>query len=599
MNNRLLTYLKNHEASERIIELKLDKELVNTEDENKQTPLQIAAEYGRFDIVLLLLSEGAEIRTVNDNVRYRHPLIIQLLAACSEKKADPTVIAGIYCYALNRNARVLSERMIKYLPPSANSEAKFTSRQKKSYQYAEKKQESMMVHGCDNKIENYATLFAHAFSVKNYDVLRTILNGCPNHLALLEEFLTSDQNECARFLIVSTAMDLYETALNLHKNKMPLLEKLIRIAWNSEGLLQGLIEKSIMKDTLPAADILALIKTLQQLKREDVNLLFERAVSQRYQLQFTVKSANQLSKEENELVYNLGCRLNLSILRHDEDELKSFIQYFPADLHDIILAYCDSKTQKELNGSSFFKTRMALGSKPAEAKKSAQVLHLNTRLRVLNEFITAADQELAGKTRWSHCGQLYRFWDKLLFIISLGVALVSSGVVAYTDIRTNALKELLRVETDNINGFSCYHASQGTYCLSGCVSCPEYQTLTKLEVGFGIGLGLSCFFLMIMLPGTISAFRNQQPRRFNDLSLLSYNAHTRSAAESMFSEFKGTLFNPFETNSLESKVSDVLTIARRERDTKQAQLASLTENNNDNQEEESDEKNEEWGLLLR
>lgn len=579
MNNRLLTYLENHEASERIKDLKLDKKMVNAENENGQSPLQLAAQYGRPDLVLFLLTEGAEIKQVNYSVRHQHPLIVQTLAACLEKKSDPAVIAGIYCYALNRNAHELSERMTKHLPPAAKVEAKFTDRQSRLYELAETKQKSMMVKGWD-KMENYAVIFSHAYAVKNYDAVRTILSGCEDHIALLEEILTTEQNDCVPFLIVAAAMDLYEIALHLHKNKPKLLEKFIRLAWNKEGLLQGLIEKSIIEDQPPAGDILALIKILQQpMKKEDMDLLFERAVSERHQLRFTVKTAHQLSEEENELVYSLGCRLNLPILRHNEDELKVFINCLPVDLHDIVLGYCDQGTQTSLTGSSFFKARIGLLSKPLESKKSAQIQHLNTQLRLLNEFITATELELAGKTRWSHCGQLYGKGEKLLFFLFLAALVVNSAFLGYTVPKINPLKEILKGELWGPN-IPCYYpdAPVGLQCQDECTGCPEFKTFSNWEIGFGIGVGLSGLALLVLVYNQlIPTFRSQQPQRFNNLPLTSFNIRTRAAAESMLAEFKGTLFNPFETSRMESKVGDVLGIARRERDARKGELASLEE----------------------
>lgn len=545
MNNRLLHYLKNHDASDRIMELKLDSKMIHAEDENKQTALQIAAQYGRVNIVLLLLSEGAEIKYINENMGYQHPLVAQILAACCEKKSDQDVVAGIYFYVLNHNAHELSERMAKHLPPAENAKTKLTFRQSKSYEFAEKKSENMMSHGCDNNIENYAALFAHAYTVKNYIALRTIVSGCyKRQIELLEYFLTTGQNDCARFLIVATAMDLYEIALHLHKTNLPLLEKLIHLAWSKEGLLQGLIEQSILEDKLPATDILLLIKTLQQqVSKDTMNFLFEDAVSERYQFLFTIKTANVLSEEKNKLVYSLGCRLNLSILRHGKDELEVFINCLPTDLHDIILNYCDINSKKELSGSTFFKTRMDLLNKTAESKKAAEIFHLNRQLRILNEFITTIQQELDGKTRWSHREQVYGTKEKLISLFALMV----------------------------IAAFSSAMEPTVTRCIRDGVSEDFCDTSIRFYVSIPI-----LFAVLALIRTGICPIICHQPQRFNDLPLTSYNAHTRAAAENMLNEFKGTSrVNPFEGCGLESKAGDMLTIARDERDTGQAKLASL------------------------
>lgn len=588
MNNRLLTSLLTHESSERITELKLDAKMINGQDKNEQTALQLAAQYGRSNIVLLLLGEGAEIKSINKTIQHQHPLIGQLIAAFSEEKCDPAVTAGLYCYALNHHARELSERLIKHLPPVMQVEAKISTRQKNAYHFAEKKQKEMMVRVCNHKIENYAAIFEHAYAVKNYDAVRTILSGCNNHTALLEEILLTEQNDCVRFLMVAAALDPYEIALHLHKKKPQLLEKWIRFAWTREGLLQGLIEQSIVEDKLPAADILALISTVQQTKAENIHLLFERAVSKRYPIHFTVNTANQLPEQENKLVYRLGSRLHLTILRSGEDELGAITQFFPAGVLDIIFSYCDSNSQEQLKNSTFFKNRFALLNRPAESKKSAQTLHLNTQLRILNEFITVTEQELASKAWYNHPGQVLaqKKWGTLLVILLFIGWAVSLGFLGDAVVRRNSLEETLREQR-------CDHWYSKENCLdiaknpSGkcmwidpdpCLGIIEYrQTQLAIMLSTMIGSmfgGLPALWITVSF---ICSLRTQPLQRFNDLPLTSYKAGTREAAERMFSEFKGTLFNPFETSSMESKVIDVLGIARRERDTRQAQLTSLTE----------------------
>lgn len=593
MNNRLLNFLKNYEASERITELKLDSKMVNAEDENKQTALQLAAHDGRSDIVLLLVSEGAEIKPINENIRFHHPLVVQILAACRDKKSDPAIIAGIHCYALRQKAQALSARVAKHLPAPLDIEAKFTTRQRTAYDYAVNGNKAMMMNGCQNKIENYATLFAHAYAVKNYAALQIILSGCDTHIKLLEHFLTTEQNDCARFFIVAAAMDLYELALYFHKENSQAFKKLIHLVWSKTGLLQGLIERSIL-EKLPANDIPALIKTLQkETKEDDVNLLFERAVSQRYPIRFTVKTSNKLSIEDNELVYNLGCRLNIFILRSGEDELSQFVNYFPSALHDIILNYCDPDSQKHLSSSSFLKHRLGLIHAPVESKKAAQIQHLNMQLRLLNEFVIAAEEELASKTCWSHPGQLYKTHEKLIFLFIFIGLVISSGLLGHAVPRRNALREILGKEqfpscVDFFNNHCFEYGSQD--CLykdyredheqcvvnDACTGCPEFNSLYGMVVGSSVSVGILGFIFLLLMGGAINSFRSQQPQRFNDLPITSYQTRTRGAAERMLTEYKGTQFNPFEECSMKSKVGDVLGIARRERDIKQGLLTSLT-----------------------
>lgn len=587
MNNRLLSYLKNHAASERITELKLDAKMINAIDENGQSALQLAAYFGRPNIVLLLLSEGAEIEPINDKTRYQHPLVDHILSACREKKSDPAVIAGIYCYALNRGANELSERMTKYLPPAANVEAKFTPRQSKLYQFAEEKEEKMMTKGCDNKIENYAAIFAHAYAVKHYAALGIIISGCRTKLVeLLEYFLTSKQNDCARFLIVATAMDLYEIALYLHnKNNQKTLEKFIHLVWKREGLLQGLIEQSIVENKLPAADILALINTLQQTKSDDMNLLFEHAISNRYPLSFTVNTANRLPEPENELVYRLGSRLHLTILRSGEDELGVFTKYLPPGVLDIFFGYCDSASQTLLKKSTFFKTRMDLLNTPIETKKEGQIQHYTKQLQLLNEFIIATEQELASKTCFSHPSQilLSNKTELILALVCFAGLVVSMGFIGDAAVREHSLAKALEGKTCITNyagkrDCTDVGGDPNSDCEEKCPGINEYNEAKLILIMVGtLGAGMTGGLFLFGAAYFIYLFCTQRRQRFNDLPLTSFNIRTREAAENMLAEFKGTLFNPFETTRMESKVIDVLRIARHEQQTREAKLASLTE----------------------
>lgn len=541
MKTRLLQYLKEHELSDRITDLILKNEDISPE------AMVLAAQANRTDKMLWLLAQNAEFKTVTQDHVQDHPLAYAILAACSdEKKQDHITACGIYVYALRHKSETLQKRVQAKLGEHKSSaeELKLSPRLTKAYQYARDGKANMVALACTNHFI-YSQLLAHAFFLRHHLALQTIVDAiwtkCKDEmnkqlmLDILENLLQQRQNDCVKFLIIGAGLDLYHIVLKIKKELFP---RLVAIAWTHEGILSGFMSRFVSPKP-PAKEDLLFIKACGQ--KEALIPVFEAAVNRHYGLNFKEKVWPDKSSTHDAILN----RIKLIMPMKGEVPFN-----WPDDIYNIVIDYCTQSEKQQLrkwtNHLAFLVDTRAL---PDDFAKEERIKYLTHQFTLLNNFIVCAEKELSKKTRCSHICQLIpQTKDQLFLALILIAAIIGAVLLAYGE---NVAGGLL----------------------------------------FGVG-GLYTLVLMTLV------LVNQNPQRFYDLSIADLQRNTRQAAETMLTEFKGSLF---ANHSVGSKVGEVLNLARTTRNLKQGEIESLKTKAGDveepQEETDTDVENEKWNEL--
>lgn len=587
MKSRLQSYLKNHETSSTITELKLEKEAVNTPDENKQTPMQLAMQDGRTDIILWLLANDADKSEVSPAVKRKHPLVYDITHV-----TDPLLMHAIFLYGLRMNSKTLQASVKPPAVLDLLSESKLEPRYKKAYEFAINKSSRMVSIACSFNTVDYSLIFQHAFSLMNYDALKTIIAACNQHEDLLKEFLLKGRNDCAKFLIVAAGMDVYQAALSLRKEKK-LLDTFLNIAWTRDGLVEGLVDRCVLSEE-PQTDIINLAKSLAD--RDKLTELYENAMHKRYGLPVAQESSPEIAN-----------RLQLLVPIEHKHRFP-----LPDDLAMSVFTWCNKEEKKALRESSkHLRFLINRGLKPTQFNTQHQLDFVTKQLTLLNHFIESTKQEQKEKGWSSHSSQLFSQQPtkiKIYLLLAFTLTITGLGFLIYGIERKITLKPLLANSTVFNSTRSCLNddciadmcSDDHLMCDLSCNGCRDLNRALSFEVLGGV-LAVAAF--LRIFGDLVRVSRSHRSQRFDDLPLSSYKKGTRVAAEAMFAEFKGTLFNPFENHHMDSKVGQVLAKAIKEREKKQSEQKKLLTRNNRLEikvQNESDhkEENQDWDLTL-